>query len=95
MSVCYDCVLWCVSVSHCIGVHSEVGCQLSAMLIFELHMNVDLHYISFSFVRYQPVAPRWWTDPLLSELRELPSLTGKLPAHVRPPVSTGYDGCSL
>lgn len=42
-----------------------------------MKMNYCWHHIS-SYSRYQPVVPYRWTDPVLSKLWELPSLTGKL-----------------
>lgn len=85
-------------------------CQLAIVLVYPVEQetaisrvdmrlnqriaNADLRGISSSLIRYQPVAPRKWTDPLLSKLWELPSLAGKLPVCLRPPVSAEYDGCS-
>lgn len=66
----------CVSRVSFIGVSSGVGC--SPPPCWHLPAHTDRPCFSFPLIRYHTVAPCWWTDPLLSKLRELPSLAGKL-----------------
>lgn len=74
VSVLWLCVIVCVS---CIGVPSGAGCS------YQLCWYETESRSLSPFIRYQPVAPRWWTDTLLSKLWELPPLTGKLPVCLR------------